>query len=140
MTLDTRLFAHLALAYDAALIVVLMENTAGCFVFKIAPDGSAARSGGVEVGDQLAAINGQRSIKMKVDDVYNSISASSDPVVVQLAFLRYTGPFTSGGPLVSTSESAAADKTPKARSRVVNDKAPPVVRGKKKRRNWFKRR
>jgi hypothetical protein len=117
-----------------------MENEGGCFVFKIAPDGSAARSGGVEAGDQLAAINGQKSLKMKVDDIYNGISDSPDPVVVQLAFIRYIGPFHSDGPPVSTSESKTVVSEPRSTLRVIKDKTPSSTTGKKKRRNWFKRR
>ena len=60
---------------------------------KVSPDGSAARSGGVEVGDQLACINGQSSLKMKVDDICDVIASSHDPSQVELIFLRYIGPF-----------------------------------------------
>mmetsp|Transcript_899 Transcript_899/g.1960 ORF Transcript_899/g.1960 Transcript_899/m.1960 type:complete len:154 (-) Transcript_899:587-1048(-) len=67
--------------------------TAGCFVTKVSPDGSAARSRRVEVGDQLASINGTSSINMKVDDICDSISISSDPSRIELVFLRYIGPF-----------------------------------------------
>jgi hypothetical protein len=117
-----------------------MENEGGCFVFKISPDGSAARSGGVEVGDQLAAINGQKSLKMKVDDIYNGISDSPDPVVVQLAFVRYIGLFHSDGPPVSTSETKTVVSEPRTTLRVIKDRTPSSTKGKKKRRNWFKRR
>jgi PDZ domain len=65
----------------------------GCFVTKVSPDGSAARSGGVEVGDQLACINGASSLHMKVDDICDVIANSSDPTQVELVFLRYIGPF-----------------------------------------------
>jgi hypothetical protein len=65
----------------------------GCFVTKVSPDGSAARSGGVEVGDQLACINGGSSLHMKVDDICAVIANSVDPSMVELVFLRYIGPF-----------------------------------------------
>lgn len=61
-------------------------------VTKVSPEGSASRSGGVEVGDQLAAINGTTSIDMKVDDICNLIAKSPNPKFVELVFLRYQGP------------------------------------------------
>lgn len=70
-----------------------MENDGGCFVTKVSPDGSAARSGGVEIGDQLAAINGQSSIKIKVDGICDAIANSPDSSQVDMVFLRYIGPF-----------------------------------------------
>jgi len=73
--------------------IIFLENDAGCFVTKVSPDGSAARSRRVEVGDQLASINGTSSINMKVDDICDSISISSDPSRIELVFLRYIGPF-----------------------------------------------
>ena len=45
------------------------------------------------MGDQLASINGANSIKMKVDDICDAISNSSNPSRIELVFLRYTGPF-----------------------------------------------
>lgn len=59
----------------------------------MSPDGSAARSLGVEVGDQLASINGISSTRMKVDDICDVIAKSNDPSQVELIFLRYVGPF-----------------------------------------------
>lgn len=59
----------------------------------MSPDGSAARSRGVEVGDQLASINGISSTRMKVDDICDVIANSKDPSVVELVFLRYIGTF-----------------------------------------------
>ncbi|KAL3908873.1 MAG: hypothetical protein SGILL_008316 [Bacillariaceae sp.] len=56
-------------------------------------ESNAARSGGVEVGDQLACINGASSVHMKVDDICDVIANSSDPTQVDLVFLRYVGPF-----------------------------------------------
>eukprot|EP00980_Cylindrotheca_fusiformis_P004594 scaffold982_cov139-Cylindrotheca_fusiformis.AAC.7 len=127
------------LSLTLLLIVVLMENEGGCFIFKIAPGGSAARSGGVEVGDQLGAINGQKSLKMKVDDIYNSIPASSDPALVQLAFIRYTGPTHSDGPYVGVSDNEHVKTSPRSSSRVSKDKPTQTI-VEKKRRNWFGRR
>jgi hypothetical protein len=74
-------------------LVVFMENDGGCFVTKVSPDGSAARSGGVEVGDQLASINGKSAVDMKVDDVFNAVSNWQEKKHVDLVFMRYVGPF-----------------------------------------------
>eukprot|EP00536_Pseudo-nitzschia_multiseries_P013739 jgi/Psemu1/291040/fgenesh1_pg.607_\ len=73
--------------------VIFLENDGGCFVTKVSPDGSAALSRRVEVGDQLASINGISSLKMKVDDICNVVGNSSDPNEIKLIFLRYIGPF-----------------------------------------------
>ena len=55
--------------------------------------GNADVHGGVEAGDQLAAINGGSSIGMKVDDICAAISeASARARVFELTFLRYVGP------------------------------------------------
>lgn len=69
------------------------DNIGGCFVTKVSPDGSAARSRGVLVGDQLASINGSSSSKMKVDDICDAIGRCTDPSQIKLIFLRYVGPF-----------------------------------------------
>jgi hypothetical protein len=76
----------------------------GCFVTKVSPDGSAARSGGVEVGDQLACINGANSLHMKVDDICDVIANSDDPSHVELVFLRYIGPFRAANKTLLTTE------------------------------------
>lgn len=60
---------------------------------QVSPNGSAARSGGVEVGDQLAAINGISSIEIKVDGIITAISAAPDKKCIELMFVRYEGPF-----------------------------------------------
>jgi len=73
--------------------IIFLENDGGCFVTKVSPDGSAARSRGVLVGDQLASINGSSSSKMKVDDICDAIGRSTDPSQIKLVFLRYVGPF-----------------------------------------------
>lgn len=73
--------------------MIFLENSGGCFVTKVSPDGSAARTGGVEVGDQLAAINGASSIKMKVDVICELITKAPDTKCVELVFLRYIGAF-----------------------------------------------
>jgi hypothetical protein len=73
--------------------VIFLENEGGCFVTKVSPDGSANRSGGVEIGDQLAAINGESSARMRVDDICDVIARSPTAACVELVFLRYVGPF-----------------------------------------------
>uniref|UniRef100_A0A7S4AN01 PDZ domain-containing protein n=1 Tax=Pseudo-nitzschia australis TaxID=44445 RepID=A0A7S4AN01_9STRA len=73
--------------------IIFLENDGGCFVTKVSPDGSAALSRIVEVGDQLASINGISSIKMKVDDICDVVRNSSNPTEIKLIFLRYIGPF-----------------------------------------------
>jgi hypothetical protein len=58
------------------------------------PDGNAGKSGRVEPGDQLAAIDGRSAIGMKVDDICDAISeAASRAKQIELTFLRYVGPF-----------------------------------------------
>lgn len=57
------------------------------------PNGNADLHGGLEAGDQLAAINGNSSIGMKVDDICAAMGeASARARVVELTFLRYIGP------------------------------------------------
>jgi C-terminal processing protease CtpA/Prc len=72
--------------------VIFLENDGGCFVTKVSPDGSAARSGGVEVGDQLAAINGATCVRVTVDDICKMIAAIPESSDIELVFVRYTGP------------------------------------------------
>jgi hypothetical protein len=81
------------LIWFVGLTIFSLVLVGGCFVTKVSPDGSAARSGGVEVGDQLACINGASSLYMKVDDICDVIANSLDPSMVELVFLRYIGPF-----------------------------------------------
>lgn len=74
--------------------VIFQEDYSGCWITKIMPEGNADRSGKVEAGDQLAAINGRSSIGMKVDDICAAISAaSSESKEIEMTFLRYIGPF-----------------------------------------------
>lgn len=71
--------------------MIFLENDGGCFVTKVAPDGSAARSGGVEIGDQLACVNGVVSLGMRVGDICKIIPRSSHQKIVELGLLRYVG-------------------------------------------------
>lgn len=73
--------------------VIFLENEGGSFVTKVDHNGSAARSGGIEVGDQLAAINGTSCFRMKVEDICGLVSSASNPQCVELIFVRYIGPF-----------------------------------------------
>lgn len=74
--------------------VIFQEDYSGCWITKILAKGNADRSGKIEAGDQLAAINGRSSIGMKVDDICAEISvASSQAKEIELTFLRYIGPF-----------------------------------------------
>lgn len=71
--------------------VLFHENDGGCWITKVFPDGNAAKAGGVEVGDQLAAINGVSAIQLRVDQICTLITEAPDPENIELTFLRYTG-------------------------------------------------
>lgn len=85
--------------------MIFLENDGGCFVTKLSPDGSASRSGAVQVGDQLVSINGTSGHKMKVDDICDVISSSPDPTSLALTFVRYVGRLSSIKLVSSASES-----------------------------------
>jgi len=92
--------------------IIFLENDGGCFVTKVSPDGSAARSRKVMVGDQLASINGASGSKMRVDDICDAVARSSDQGQVDLIFLRYIGPFRPSNTVRRPEEgSAEADNT-----------------------------
>lgn len=87
--------------------VIFQEDYSGCWITKVIPEGNADRSGKIEAGDQLAAINGASSVGMKVDDICAVISAaSSEADSIELTFLRYIGPFR---PLESDGASLTQD-------------------------------
>lgn len=67
------------------------ENDGGCWITKVFPDGNAAKVGGVEVGDQLAAVNGISAIKLRVDQICTLITEAPNPKSIELTFLRYIG-------------------------------------------------
>lgn len=115
-----------------------MENAGGCFVTKIAADGSAARSGGVQVGDQLAAINGQKCLKMRVEDIYKIIMTIVEPVAVQLAFIRYIGPFRPETQFDEEDNSVIDTTRPRQTLRVVKDVSQKPT-DKRKIRKWFRK-
>lgn len=78
----------------------------------------------MEVGDQLAAINGISAIKLRVDQICTLITEAPDPDNIELTFLRYTGQLHPFVPdmdeteeiheesLEVTNEEAAAKATP----------------------------
>lgn len=116
-----------------------MENAGGCFVTKIAADGSAARSGGVKVGDQLAAINGQKCLRMRVEDIYKIILTISEPIAVQLAFIRYIGPFRPETRFDEEDNSVVDITRPRQTMRVVKDVSTKPTSDRKKIRTWFRK-
>jgi hypothetical protein len=76
-------------------LVLFQENGGGCWVANVFPNGNAAKKAqgdGVKIGDQLAAIDGRSSIKMKVDDICALISEAENTQSIELTFLRYAGP------------------------------------------------
>jgi len=78
--------------------LLFQENSAGCWVAKVFTTGSAANNvigKSVEIGDQLAAVNGNSTIKLTVDEVCDMISSSPDSEEIELTFLRYIGPLNS---------------------------------------------
>ena len=75
--------------------LLFQENSAGVWVAKVFTSGNAANSAvgkGVQVGDQLAAVNGNSTIKLTVDEVCDMISSSPNTNEIELTFLRYVGP------------------------------------------------
>ncbi len=77
--------------------LIFQEHRMGCWVTKVLPKGSAATDGKVQVGDQLAAIDGKSAINMTVGDVAALVR---DKIAsVELTFMRYVGPLrpTLGG-------------------------------------------
>ncbi|GAX25386.1 hypothetical protein FisN_5Lh483 [Fistulifera solaris] len=77
--------------------LIFQEHRIGCWVTKVLPTGSAATNGKVQIGDQLAAIDGKSAINMTVGDVAALVR---DKIAsVELTFMRYVGPLrpTLGG-------------------------------------------
>ena len=60
-------------------------------VFKNGNAANCKGGNGVEVGDQLAGVNGNSTIKMKVDEICTMISESPNPKEIELTFIRYVG-------------------------------------------------
>ena len=70
--------------------LIFQENDHGCWVTQVLPSGTASISGKVEVGDQLAAIDGVSAIRMEVQEIADIIKAKQS--AVELTFMRYVGP------------------------------------------------
>lgn len=71
--------------------VIFQENEKGCWVTQILRDGSAAASNGnIQVGDQLAAVDGASAIDMTVDEIAKLIRVKKKEI--ELTFVRYVGP------------------------------------------------
>lgn len=70
--------------------LIFHENDVGCWVTKVLESGSAWATGNVEIGDQLAAIDGFSAINMKVNEIASIIREKNG--AVELTFLRYMGP------------------------------------------------
>ena len=78
--------------------LIFQENESGCWVTKVLTDGSAIKKS-IQVGDQLAAIDGKSAIRMKVEDIALAIrQKKSRPF--ELTFLRYVGPLRPASGLV----------------------------------------
>eukprot|EP00978_Attheya_sp_CCMP212_P041627 scaffold240977_cov47-Attheya_sp.AAC.1 len=74
--------------------LLFQENSGGCWVTRVFKNGNAANckgGNGVDVGDQLAGVNGNSTIKMKVDEICTMISESPNPKEIELTFIRYVG-------------------------------------------------
>jgi hypothetical protein len=70
--------------------LIFQENESGCWVTKVLTEGSAIKKS-IQVGDQLAAIDGLSAIRLTVEDIALSIrKKKSRPF--ELTFLRYVGP------------------------------------------------
>eukprot|EP00977_Amphora_coffeiformis_P003333 scaffold620_cov169-Amphora_coffeaeformis.AAC.3 len=70
--------------------LIFQENESGCWVTKVLTDGSAIKKS-IQVGDQLAAIDGKSAIRLNVEDIAVAIrQKKSRPF--ELTFLRYIGP------------------------------------------------
>ncbi|CAJ1960929.1 unnamed protein product [Cylindrotheca closterium] len=119
--------------------LILMENAGGCFVNKIAADGSATRSGGVEVGDQLAAINGQKCLKIRVEDIYKIVLTAPEAAALQFAFIRYIGPFRPETQIIEDDNSVIDNSRPRQTMRVVKDVSQKQTADGKKLRKWFRK-
>lgn len=72
--------------------MLFREHEIGCWVSKVVPDGNGGR-GGVQQGDQLAAIDGRSAVHANIDEAASAISeCGKGGAGVELTFLRYVGP------------------------------------------------
>jgi len=93
--------------------MVFQENPSGCWITRIMPEGSAARTS-VEIGDQLAAIDGISAIHMKVDQVADVVRTKKNGF--ELTLLRYVGKLNTSHPDETKEESNKWNLKPKAPS------------------------
>ena len=100
----------------------------------------------MEVGDQLAAINGHNSMKMKVDDICRLVMNSPKSQFVELVFMRYIGPFRPAQKAMSLgsfdleaagSPHGSFELPPVPEQKAASEKE---TKGKKKGFRWFSRR
>ena len=70
--------------------LIFQENESGCWVTKVLTEGSAIKKS-IQVGDQLAAIDGKSAIRLTVEDIALAIRKKKDRPF-ELTFLRYVGP------------------------------------------------
>ena len=75
--------------------VVFAETSICCWVQKIFETGNAAVASvgdKLQVGDQLAAINGVTAMHKNVADICKILAKASDQSLIELTFIRYIGP------------------------------------------------
>lgn len=70
--------------------LIFQENESGCWVTKVLTEGSAIKKS-IQVGDQLAAIDGKSAIRLRVEDIAMAIREKQRRPF-ELTFLRYVGP------------------------------------------------
>ena len=74
--------------------VLFQENVAGCWIARLDKSGNARKllkNNPLEVGDQLAAINGINAINQNIKSISSMLSKSPGHISVDLTFLRYVG-------------------------------------------------
>ena len=70
------------------------ENSAGCWIARLDKSGNAKKllkNNPIEVGDQLAAINGINAINHNIKSISSMLSKSPGNASVDLTFLRFVG-------------------------------------------------
>jgi len=75
--------------------LIFQENEVGCWITKVLPGGNAEKCGTIQVGDQLAAIDGVSAINLKVHEMAQIVKSKGVTLAestVELTFLRYIGP------------------------------------------------
>lgn len=75
--------------------LIFQENEVGCWITKVLPGGNAEKCATIQVGDQLAAIDGVSAINLKVHEMAQIVKSKGVTLAestVELTFLRYIGP------------------------------------------------